>query len=602
MEVPNMTVLFRKRRALPGLGLLVLALTLGLVPGAAGPPAGAAPAAQIRAGVEALPPGASIETVLTDLNSPVAMAFDPGGRLFYTERASGRVRLYANGKVQPAPVINFDVSNCSERGLLGIAIDPDFTANHYIYVYYTQGPGCETTENKVARFVERDGVGSSPVVLFTSPQTAGNHNGGNIHFGPDGKLYITIGESANPSNSQNMRVPNGKLHRINPDGSIPADNPNFGAGALRSIYAVGLRNSFDFTFDPVVHGRIFASENGPGCDDEMNRIERGGNYGWRPGYPCDDATPDPAYNSNPPLWFAPAQFCCVAPTGITVYTGNQIPQWHNHLFMANYQDPPYHFYLNADRTAITTVNKIAGLRAGLAFTTGPDGALYYIEGGGYQNGTLKRIVGPGGAPPPTATPAPAPTAPPTVPPEPSGRFFPETGQTVGGPFLAYWLIHGGLAQQGYPLSGEFQEKSDTDGKTYTVQYFERAVFERHPENQPPFDVLLSLLGVFRYHDKYPAGAPGQQPNTTPGSVLFAETGHRVGGVFLDYWSSHGGLAQQGYPISDEFMERSDLDGKVYRVQYFERAVFELHPENAPPYNVLLSQLGTYRYHARYPGR
>ncbi|HEX6605452.1 MAG TPA: PQQ-dependent sugar dehydrogenase, partial [Chloroflexia bacterium] len=270
-----MTVLFRKRQPLAGVGLLMLALALCLVPGAAAPPTGAAPAAQIRAGVEALPPGTSIETVLTDLNAPVAMAFDPGGRLFYTERASGRVRLYANGTLQPNPVINFDVSNCSERGLLGIAIDPDFTANHYIYVYYTQGPGCETTENKVARFVERDGVGSNPVVIFTSPQTAGNHNGGNIHFGPDGKLYITIGESANPSNSQNMRVPNGKLHRINPDGSIPADNPSFGAGALGSIYAVGLRNSFDFTFDPVVRGRIFASENGPGCDDEMNRIERG---------------------------------------------------------------------------------------------------------------------------------------------------------------------------------------------------------------------------------------------------------------------------------------------------------------------------------------
>jgi uncharacterized cupredoxin-like copper-binding protein len=184
------------------------------------------------------------------------------------------------------------------------------------------------------------------------------------------------------------------------------------------------------------------------------------------------------------------------------------------------------------------------------------------------------------------------------------RTFPDTGKTVRGKFLAYWDGHGGLAQQGFPISDEMQEVSPTDGKTYTVQYFERAVFELHPGNadsssQPPNDVLLSLLGVFAYRQKYPDGAPGQTPNEETGSQLFAQTGKRVGGLFLDYWQSHGGLAQQGYPISDEFMEVSDLDGKMYTVQYFERAVFELHPENQPPYNVLLSQLGTFRYRAMY---
>ncbi|HVF98763.1 MAG TPA: erythromycin esterase family protein [Chloroflexia bacterium] len=189
--------------------------------------------------------------------------------------------------------------------------------------------------------------------------------------------------------------------------------------------------------------------------------------------------------------------------------------------------------------------------------------------------------------------------------QPSGvsRTFPETGKTVQGLFLQYWLSHGGLPQQGYPISEEMQEKSDTDGKTYTVQYFERAVFEYHPENQPPYNVLLSLLGNFEYKRKYQAGAgpaPGQQPNTSPGSVLFPETGKRLGGKFLDYWQAHGELAQQGLPISDEFEEVSELDGKTYTVQYFERAVFELHPENAgSPYEVLLSQLGRFQYDRRY---
>jgi hypothetical protein len=172
--------------------------------------------------------------------------------------------------------------------------------------------------------------------------------------------------------------------------------------------------------------------------------------------------------------------------------------------------------------------------------------------------------------------------------------FTQTGQTLQGRFLQYWQNHGGLAQMGYPLTPERHEISDIDGKAYTMQYFERAVFELHPENQPPYDVLLSLLGDILYKQKYPDGAPGQTPNTSPGSVLFPQTGKRLGGVFLQYWQSHGALMQQGYPISDEFTEVSALNGKPYTVQYFERAVFELHPENQPPYNVLLSQLGTYR--------
>jgi hypothetical protein len=181
------------------------------------------------------------------------------------------------------------------------------------------------------------------------------------------------------------------------------------------------------------------------------------------------------------------------------------------------------------------------------------------------------------------------------------RTFPETGQTVSGAFLRYWDSHGGLSQQGLPISKQMQEKSDTDGKLYTVQYFERAVFEMHPENTAPNDVLLMLVGVFRYKQKYPAvgGAPGQQPNTAAGSVAFQQTGKRLGGPFLDYWRSHGGLAQQGYPISDEFQEKSDLNGQTYRVQYFERAVFEWHSENQPHYDVLLSQLGTFRYKESY---
>ena len=175
------------------------------------------------------------------------------------------------------------------------------------------------------------------------------------------------------------------------------------------------------------------------------------------------------------------------------------------------------------------------------------------------------------------------------------QTFSETGKSVCARFLDYWQKNGGLAQQGFPISGEFNEVSDLDGKSYVVQYFERAVFEKHPEQAEPYYVLLSQLGTFEYKRKYPNGATEQQVSNELGARVFAETGHTVGGRFLDYWNNHGGLAQQGYPLSDEFVEVSDLTGQSYRVQYFERAVFELHPENQPPHDILLSQLGTFRY-------
>ena len=175
------------------------------------------------------------------------------------------------------------------------------------------------------------------------------------------------------------------------------------------------------------------------------------------------------------------------------------------------------------------------------------------------------------------------------------QTFTETGHNVCGRFLQYWQTHGGLAQQGYPIGEPVGELSSVDGRWYTVQYFERAVFEYHPENPAPNDVLLSLLGAFRYQGKYSGNAPGQLP-VGGGAQSFSQTGKSVTEPFLSYWKKHGGLAQQGYPISNLLYETSDLDGQQYVVQYFERAVFELHPEFAAQGNgVLLSQLGTFRY-------
>jgi hypothetical protein len=183
------------------------------------------------------------------------------------------------------------------------------------------------------------------------------------------------------------------------------------------------------------------------------------------------------------------------------------------------------------------------------------------------------------------------------------RTFPETGVTVCEPFISYWDSHGGLAQQGLPLAEAFFERSPVNGEEYFVQYFERAVMEFHRDGGATGNpVLLSLLGRERFLARYPDGPPPTSP-PPPGAecATFAETGKTVCGPFLAYWRERGGLAQQGFPLSDAFEETSTVDGRTYTVQYFERAVFEHHPEYAgTPYEVLLSLLGGERLRAEYP--
>ncbi len=182
---------------------------------------------------------------------------------------------------------------------------------------------------------------------------------------------------------------------------------------------------------------------------------------------------------------------------------------------------------------------------------------------------------------------------------PDSQYFPETQHTVSGAFWAYWQSHGGLLQQGYPITEEFQETSLTDGKVYTVQYFERALFELHPENAPPYTVLLASLGKAALAQRYPDGPPPTQVPNTDSPRYFPESGHSLGGGFRTYWEQHGGLAQYGFPLTDEFREKSTVDGKTYTVQYFERAVFEYHPEAPPGFRIQLSLLGRMAYHQRY---
>ena len=207
------------------------------------------------------------------------------------------------------------------------------------------------------------------------------------------------------------------------------------------------------------------------------------------------------------------------------------------------------------------------------------------------------VATPSAAPPPRALPtlAPPPADPTTAfaevadPAQPAVTYFAAVRHTLRGPFLAYWQAHGELPLFGYPISEEFTEISATDGLPYRVQYFQRNRFEYHPENAPPYEVLLGLLGRDLTTDRLFAPVGSGSSDAT--HHYFTQTGHRLGGAFLVYWQTHGGLAIFGYPISEEFAEISPTDGQLYTVQYFERNRFELHPENPPPYTVLLGLLG-----------
>ncbi|HET8631575.1 MAG TPA: class F sortase [Thermomicrobiales bacterium] len=164
------------------------------------------------------------------------------------------------------------------------------------------------------------------------------------------------------------------------------------------------------------------------------------------------------------------------------------------------------------------------------------------------------------------------------------QCFPQTGYCADNAFLTFWQTHGATEILGLPVSQPFR-----DDRGLIVQYYERAIMEWHPENPPAYQVELTLLGAAALGDRPERGAP---PVACAGPCAsFPETNHTLRGAFLDYWRAHGGLAVFGFPLTEEFQEVSPTNGQTYTVQYFERNRFEYHPENQPPYNVLLGLLG-----------
>jgi glucose/arabinose dehydrogenase len=229
--------------------------------------------------------------VVSNLAAPTAMAFAPDGRLFVAEQG-GKLRVIKDGQLLPTPFLDVSgkVNAAGERGLLGVAFHPDFGLNSggpdYVYVYYTATDG--SVHNRVSRFtasaangdVAQDG--SEMPVFELPPLSATNHNGGAIHFGTDGKLYVAVGENARPAEAQSLNSLLGKMLRINKEpNSIPTDNPfdAYTKGNNRAIWATGLRNPYSFDVQPDT-GRIFINDVGQTTFEEINEGKAGANYGW----------------------------------------------------------------------------------------------------------------------------------------------------------------------------------------------------------------------------------------------------------------------------------------------------------------------------------
>jgi glucose/arabinose dehydrogenase len=244
------------------------------------------------------------ESWVTGLTGATAFAQAGDGRFFVAEQG-GRLRVVKNGSLLATPFVQLTVDSSGERGLLGVALHPGFASNGLVYVYYTTQSG--GTHNRISRFegsFASNGDVSTGVesVLVEFPVLSGatNHNGGAIHFGSDGKLYVGVGDNANGAKAQDLSDPFGKLLRFNDDGGIPSDNPYFNTATSefgRAVWARGLRNPFTFAVQPGT-GRIHINDVGANTWEEIDVGAAGANYGW----PASEGPDDVSTGVTAPLF------------------------------------------------------------------------------------------------------------------------------------------------------------------------------------------------------------------------------------------------------------------------------------------------------------
>jgi glucose/arabinose dehydrogenase len=320
-----------------------------------------------------------------ELSYPTGLAIAPDGRIFVVEQ-SGNIKIYKNGQILPRIFDQLPAYGSGDRGLLGVTFDPDFGQNHWIYFYYID----VNSVHKVVRFDATEDVGrNGPVEIFSAINNvpSPNHAGGTVAFGPDVKLYISIGDVGNGLNSQDLSTVFGKILRINKDGSIPSDNP-FVSNPLASkeIWAYGLRNPFRFHFDSVT-SKLYAADVGLETWEEVNVIEKGGNYGW----PLFEGACTTTCTYINPIYQYPHNGQGASITGGAIYRGNNFPSdYLGSYFFADYVNG-YVKRLKPDANGIPNVVTDFDLASGSVtdFQVAPDGTMYYVRI--YEPGLFKVV-------------------------------------------------------------------------------------------------------------------------------------------------------------------------------------------------------------------
>jgi aldose sugar dehydrogenase len=358
----------------------------------------------------------TITQIVSGLNTPTAMAFIGSNDFLVLEKDLGRVRRVTNGTLQTSPVLDVPVDNTSERGLLGIALHPDFSSNHFVYLCYTESStGSDSTNGnplgiRVYRYLWTGSVLTNGTLIFGFPVEpgVGFHNGGTIAFGPDDNLYAVTGDHNRSGQLQNRPAgpspdDTGVIVRLNDAGGVPGNNPFFGVSGMTNVFAYGVRNSFGLTFDPV-SGNLWDTENGESDYDEINLVPAGFNSGWReimgPASRSAGSTND--LFVAPGSHYADPQFSwvsTVAPTALIFLNSTALgAQYENDLFVGDFNNGNlYHFVVNSMRDGLVLsgglADKVAdngserddvvfgsGFSGGISdLKVGPDGQLYVLE-------------------------------------------------------------------------------------------------------------------------------------------------------------------------------------------------------------------------------
>ena len=324
-----------------------------------------------------LPVGFQEDLVVYGLQQPVCAEYAPDGRLFILEKP-GRIRIFKDGKLLSKPFLKLNVDALYERGLLSIAFDPNFANNHYVYIYRTIA--ATTPSNVVERYTANADIAlpSTRVTILSGIRSdAGIHNAGCLKFGPDGKLYVSTGDGGlNPGNAQDLQSLNGKILRINPDGSSPSDNPFSGQPNARpEIWAYGFRNPWRFAIHPNT-GQVVIGDVGGDRFEEINIGRAGGNFGWPV---AEGPAGNPSYID--PVWSYDHNAGGAAVVIGGFYSGKKFPsKYQNRLFVTDYSRK-FIQLLKLDSAGVpqSILELATGLVTPVHMLEGPDGSLMYVD-------------------------------------------------------------------------------------------------------------------------------------------------------------------------------------------------------------------------------